>query len=187
MRWLDGITDSMDINLSKLWEMEKDREAWRAAVHRVTSKQLNNNILFKESSLVLSSLYFVWFLLPCCCLDPNLCLALLRRHGLKLARLLCPWDFPGKNTGMGCHSLLRGIFPTPGLKPCLPHWQEGSLPLSHQGSPSVSLISESSFISRFCFAGAYFRFFSNLSLVLRSLIFRYLVSKRMKLKLRDFL
>ena len=56
----------------------------------------------------------------CCrCLVAKLCLTLLQPHGLQLARLLCPRDFPGKNTGVDCHFLLQGNFPTPGVNPCL--------------------------------------------------------------------
>ena len=46
--------------------------------------------------------------------------------------------FPGKNTGIGCHFLLQGIFLTQGSKPCLLHWQADSLPLSHLGSPTAA-------------------------------------------------
>ena len=57
--------------------------------------------------------------------------------GLWPARLLCPWNFPGKNTGVRCHFLLQGIFLTEGLNPCLscfPHWQTVSLSAHHLGS-----------------------------------------------------
>ena len=53
-------------------------------------------------------------------------------------RPLCPWDSPGKNTAVGCHFLLQGIFPTQELNPHLlrlPHWQAGSSPLVPPGKP----------------------------------------------------
>ena len=58
----------------------------------------------------------------------------LRSQELQPSRLLCPWDFPGKSTGVGCHFLLQMIFLTQGLNPCLVHQQVDSLPLSHQGN-----------------------------------------------------
>ena len=49
-------------------------------------------------------------------------------------RFLCPWNLPGKNTGVGCHSLLQGIFPTQGSNPGLLHCSWILYHLSHQGS-----------------------------------------------------
>ena len=59
----------------------------------------------------------------CCCCRwvPKLCLTLWP-HGLWPARLLSPWAFPGKDTGVGCHFLLQGIFLTQGSNPRLLHW-----------------------------------------------------------------
>ena len=48
-------------------------------------------------------------------------------HKVQPARLLCPWDFPGKNIGVGCHFLYQGIFSTQGSNPSLLHWQANSL------------------------------------------------------------
>ena len=56
-------------------------------------------------------------------------------HGLSSSRLLCPWNSPGMNTGVGSHSLLQGIFPTEGSNPGLPHCGRILYFLSHQGSP----------------------------------------------------
>ena len=53
-----------------------------------------------------------------------------RPHGLQPTRLLCPWDFPGKNAGVGCHALLQGSSPIQGSNlhlVCLQQWQAGSL------------------------------------------------------------
>ena len=59
----------------------------------------------------------------------------LRPHGLQPARLLCPWDFPGKNTRVVCPFLLQETFPTQGFNPCPQRCKRILYQLSHQGSP----------------------------------------------------
>ena len=75
--------------------------------------------------MITTYLYLCVCLLSCVCLWP---------HGLQPTRLFCPWDFPGKNTGVGYHFLLQRIFPTQGSNSHLLHWQVSSLSLSYQGS-----------------------------------------------------
>ena len=72
----------------------------------------------------------------CVCMYAQSCLTLFWPYGLWPARLLYPWDFPGKNTEVGCHFLLQEIFPIQRLNPCLLHllhWQADSLLLAPPG------------------------------------------------------
>ena len=65
----------------------------------------------------------------------QLCLTLCNSMDcMQPARFLCPWNSPGKNTGVGCHSLLQGIFSTQGSNPDLTHCKQILYLLSHQGS-----------------------------------------------------
>ena len=70
----------------------------------------------------------------CICVCAKLCPTLLWPKGLQPTRLLCPWNFPGKNIGKGFHFLFQGIFQTKGSNSHLLHWQVDSLPLHHLGS-----------------------------------------------------
>ena len=72
----------------------------------------------------------------CVCLCVCVCVCVcthVHTHRLQPVRLLCPWDSPGKNTGMGCHAFFQRIFLTQGLKLSLLHWQVGSLLLALAG------------------------------------------------------
>ena len=60
-------------------------------------------------------------------------------HGICDCKLLCPWDSPGENIGVGCRSLLQGIVPTQGLNPGVLPCRQILYHLSHQGSPSIKL------------------------------------------------
>ena len=95
-----------------------DRGAWWATVHGFanTTKQLSMHVIMKEKSESISSLVMADSLQP---------------HELQPTRLLYPWSSPGKNTGVGCHSLLQRIFLTQGMEPRSPTLQADSLPSEH--------------------------------------------------------
>ena len=67
----------------------------------------------------------------------QLCPTPLPLEELWPTRFLCPWDSPGKNTWVVCHSFLQGIFLTQGSNPGLPHCKQTLYYLSHQGSPGI--------------------------------------------------
>ena len=89
---------------------------------------------------------FVSFALPseppgktccCCCYVASVMSDSVQPQRWQPTRLLCPWNSPGKNTGMSCHFLLQRIFLTQGSNPGLLHCKQIPYHLSHQGSPCL--------------------------------------------------
>ena len=76
-------------------------------------------------------------ILLACILSYFRCVHLFRPYGSQPIRLLCPWNSPGKNSGVGCHALLQGIFPTQGSNTGLLHCRQILYCLSHPGSPRI--------------------------------------------------
>ena len=76
----------------------------------------------------------------CVCVSHSVISNSLWPHGLSPTRLLCPWGSPGKNTGVGCHSLLQGIFLTHGSNQGLLHCRQILYHLSHKGSPIIHIL-----------------------------------------------
>ena len=137
-RWLDVI-DSMDMSLSKLWEMVKDREAWRAEVRGVTNSQtrLSGSTMTTMGEININTRK-----------DVDTCVCVLSRLS-RVWLFATEWtatyqsplslDSQGKNTGMGSHSLLRGLFLAQGLNlisyvSCIGRWV--LLPLASPGEPT---------------------------------------------------
>ena len=104
----------------------------------------NSNLQFWLSAIIHRFFYknvLDNILLACVCMFlAQLCPTLCNPTDLQPTRLLCPWSSPGKNTGVGCHSLLQRLFPTQGLNPSLPHCRQVLYHLKPQRSPKQALI-----------------------------------------------
>ena len=119
---------------NKIWGLWQPS---RSQGHFSALESIFNTVWDKSSVFYVNPIYVLSYSLYCCCLVVKSCLTLLWPHALQPARLLRPRDFPGKNTGIGCHVLLQGVFPTQESNPSLLRWQADSLPLSHHERPYI--------------------------------------------------
>ena len=108
MRWLDGITDATEMSFGGLRELVMDRETCYAAVHGVAKSWRRLKRLNSSHNKRLLAVRCVLLLLSCSVVSDSV-----RPHRRQPTRLLHPWDFPGKSTGVGCHCLLRNSVEIP--------------------------------------------------------------------------
>ena len=134
-------------------ENPRDGGAWWATVHGAAQSWTRLRGFTKSGCSSMAVLFLLFFLsvmsdllqphglqharLPCPSLSCGVCSnswalrgthiffhLYVMKHGLAIMQLLRPWDSPSKNTGVGCHFLLQGIFPIQGSNPGFPHWRQ---------------------------------------------------------------
>ena len=125
--WLSRAGESVFTSPKIMWLCRKSlwREKRPTIYPRLWESHQKPSLCMCVAQLVCVSLYV---------LVAQLCPTLCDPHGLQPTRLLCPWDFPGKDTGVGCHFLLQGIFPTQGLNLGLLHRKQILYHLSYEGN-----------------------------------------------------